>query len=219
VFKDSPLRARLNSWLVRTLGPVRAGAPLPESPALSWMPVAVHTPAGVQHYAFEPKRLTRLDWSKAEFERAPEWTETAQVFRELRDQAERRGVHLVLAYAPSTPHVVMPLVRDRVSAEELRAFAALDRDELPPPAQFQERFFARIDVQEGVFLGFCAAEGIACVSTTAPLRDAMARGVQVYFSYDPHWTALGHQVVARTIAEHLRSRGLAPCAAAAGVAG
>jgi hypothetical protein len=214
VFEDSPLRARLNRWLVQTLGPVRAGAPLPESPALRWMPVAVHSPAGVHHYAFEPKRLVRLDWAKPEFERAPEWTGSAAVFRELRDQAERRGIRLVLAYAPSTPHVVMPLVRDRVSPEELHAFAALDRDDLPPPAQFHERFFERIDVQESVFLGFCAAEGIECVSTTAPLRDAMARGEQVYFSYDPHWTPFGHAVAAGAIAEHLRARGLAPCAPA-----
>jgi hypothetical protein len=214
VFKDAPLRARLNRWLVQTLGPVRSGAPLPESPALAWMPVAVHSPAGVHHYAFEPKRLVRLDWARDEFERAPEWTGSAAVFREIRDQAERRGIRLVLAYAPSTPHVVMPLVRDRVSPEELRAFAALERDDLPPPARFHERFFERIDVQESVFLGFCAAEGIECVSTTAPLREAMARGEQVYFSYDPHWTPFGHAVAARAIAEHLRARGLAPCAPA-----
>jgi hypothetical protein len=214
VFDDSPLRARLNAWLVRTLGPVRAGAPLPESPALSWMPVAVDSPAGVRHYAFEPKRLVRLDWSPADFERAPEWTENARVFRELRDQAARRGIRLVLAYAPSTPHVVMPLVREQVSPEELRAFAALARDDLPAAQVFHERFFARIDAQEHVFLGFCAAQGIECVSTTAPLREAMARGEQVYFTYDSHWTPLGHGVAARTIAGHLRAQGVAPCTGA-----
>ena len=219
VFKESPLRARLNRWLVQTLGPVRAGAPLGPSPVLAWMPVAIRSPAGVHHYAFEPKRLVRLDWSKPEFERAPEWTESAQVLREIRDHAERRGVRVVLAYAPSTPHVVMPLVRDRVSPEELRAFAAIERDDLPDAAEFHERFFGRIDVQETVFREFCAAQGIECVSTTAPLRDAMARGEQVYFSYDPHWTPLGHAVVARAIAEHLRARGLAPCGGSARTSG
>lgn len=219
VFKDSPLRARLNRWLVQTLGPVRAAAPLPGSPALAWMPVAVSTPAGVHHYAFEPKRLVRLDWSKPEFERAPEWTETAGVLREMHEQAERRGARLVLVYAPSTPHVVMPLVRDRVSPQELRAFAAIERDDLPDAARFHERFFGRIDVQEIVFREFCAAQGIECVSTTAALRDAMGRGEQVYFSYDPHWTPLGHAVVARTIAERLRARGLARCGGSAGAAG
>jgi len=106
----------------------------------------------------------------------------------------------------------MPLVRDRVSPEALRAFAAFAEDELPDAAEFHERFFARIDVQESTLREFCASEGIDFVSTTGPLRDAMARGEQVYFTYDPHWTSLGHAIAARTIGEHLRARGLAPCA-------
>jgi hypothetical protein len=213
VFEDSPLRARLNRWLVQTFGGLRAQAPLPESLALDWMPVAVPSPAGVHHYSFEPKRLVRLYWTEPEFERAPEWTENARAFREIRDQAERRGARVVFAYAPSVPHVVMPLVRDRVSAEALRAFAAIAEDDLPAPAEFQERFYAGIDAQETVFRRFCAAEGIEFVSTTKPLRDAMARGVPVYFTYDPHWTPPGHAVAARAIAEHLRARRLVACAA------
>lgn len=210
-FKDSPLRARLSRWLVQTFGPLRADEPVPESPALAWMPVRVASPAGAHHYAFEPKRLARLDWSKQEFERAPEWQENAGTFREIRDQAERRGIRPVFAYAPSKPHVVMPLVRERVSPEELRAFAALAEDDLPDAVDFHERWFARIDVQETVFREFCAAEGIEFVSTTAPLRQAMARGVPVYFSYDPHWTPPGHAVAARAIAEHLQAKGLVRC--------
>jgi hypothetical protein len=211
VFEDSPLRARLNRWLVQTFGGIRAEAPLPESLALDWMPVAVASPAGVRHYSFEPKRLVRLYWTEPEFERAPEWTENVRAFRELRDRAERRGARVVFAYAPSVPHVVMPLVRDRVSAEALRAFAAIAEDDLPAPAEFQERFYAGIDAQETVFRRFCEAEGIEFVSTTAPLRDAMARGVPVYFTYDPHWTPPGHAVAARAIAEHLRARRLVAC--------
>jgi hypothetical protein len=41
--------------------------------------------------------------------------------------------------------------------------------------------------------------GIACVNLLEPLRRAAARGQQLYFSRDTHWTALGHDVAARAL--------------------
>ncbi len=204
-FEDSPLRARLKSWLIGTLGPVRADAPVPDSPVLSWMPVAVPSPAGTHYYSFEPKRLMRLYWEPERFERSPAWTTNAEIFRHIHALTTREGIPLVMVYVPSKPHVVMPLVRDRVPPEALRAFAALEEDDLPPPEAFRDALFQRLDSQERVFLSFCRSEGIPCISLTAPLREHMAAGEAVYFTYDPHWTRLGHAVAAQVVAEELAS--------------
>jgi hypothetical protein len=205
VFGDSPLRGRAELALVQLLAPIGAGWPPPASEGLSWMPVAVTAGGVTHHYAFEPKHLMRLDWDPAAFAAAPEWTTNEVVLREIAALARERGVRLVLAYAPAKPHVVMPLVRDRVSAEQLRAFAALrDRDDpLPPAAAFRDRLFARLDVQETRLRDWCAENGVEFVSLTAPLRDALGRGVPVYFTYDPHWTEQGHAVVAGHLASIL----------------
>ena len=207
-FKDSPLRSRLKQWLVGTLGPIRADAPLPAAPGLSWMPVRVDSPAGVHPYAFDPGELLALRLDRARFERSRAWTTNADVFRETAAWARASGVELVFLYAPSKPHVLMPLVRDEVPAEALRAFASYKARKLPPADRFADELYASLDTLEHTFMDFCAAEKLRCISATEPLRRATAAGEQVYFTYDQHWTRLGHARVAELVAGELRAAGL-----------
>ncbi|RIK92982.1 MAG: hypothetical protein DCC71_24275 [Proteobacteria bacterium] len=199
---DSPLRWRAEQALVQLLAPIGADRPLAPNPGLDWMPAAVESGGVVRHYAFEPKHMMRLDWDPDAFRAAPEWTTNEAVLREIAALARERGVRLVVAYAPVKPHVVLPLVRERVSAEALRGFAAFRSGgrPLPEPAAFRDRLYARLDVQEHALRDWCAEQGVAFASLTAPLRDAMARGVPVFFTYDPHWTEEGHAVVAEALA-------------------
>ena len=101
------------------------------------------------------------------------------------------------------PRVLLPLAREQTPPAALHAFAAAAGKQLPPPQAFYDRVFRELDSQESVFLRFCRAHGITCLSTTAALRDAAKRGEQVYFTYDPHWTRLGHAVVADLVLRHL----------------
>lgn len=203
-FEESPLRARMKRWLLGSFGPMRRDAPVPPSPGLSWMPVAVAGADGsVHHYAFHPKRLLRLDWEPERFARSPHWRSTAELLRAMRRLVTSRGGELALVYAPSKAHVVMSLVGGRVDPEALRAFAAFEEDGLPEAETFAARILERLDSQEQVFLRFCREEGIVCIDTTPALREAMARGEPVYFTYDPHWTRLGHRVVAEAVAAGL----------------
>jgi hypothetical protein len=198
---DSPLRWRAELALVQLLAPIGADRPPPPSPGLAWMPIEIDAGGASHAYAFEPKHLMRLDWDPAAFAAAPEWTTNERVLRELVAIARERGVRVVFAYAPSKPHVLMPLVRDRVTAEQLDAFARFrDRDDpLPDPAALRDRLFARLDTQEHAIAAWCAAQGVAFVSLTEPLRNAVGQGVPVYFTYDPHWTEEGHAVAARVL--------------------
>jgi hypothetical protein len=204
-FEDSPLRARLKQWLIATLGPVRSNAPLPASPGLSWMPVRITSATGVHHYAFDPGELLALRLERERFERSRSWTTNADVFREAAVWARTAGVELLFLYVPSKPHVVLPLVREAVPPEALRAFAAYKRRDLPPAERFAEELYASLDTLERTFRDFCAAERLRCLSTTEPLRRATAAGEQVYFTYDQHWTRLGHALVSDLVATELRS--------------
>jgi hypothetical protein len=152
-------------------------------------------------YAFEPKHLMRLDWDAAAFAAAPEWTSNEVLLRAMAELARERGIRLAIAYAPSKPHVLWPLIRDAVTAEQIHAFAAFrDREgELPEPAVLRDRLEARLDVQEQTLEGWCRGNGIPFVSLTGALRTAVARGVPAYFTYDPHWTEQGHDVVAAAL--------------------
>jgi hypothetical protein len=200
--KYSPIVLSLRSAFLQYLGPINANGPVPGAEVLSWMPVAVPTGPDAKHYSFEPKRLVRLYWTKAAFRQSPGWTSTAEVFRRIKAVCAREGHRLVFVYAPSKPHVVMPLARDRVTAEELHAFAAFRERHLPPPEDFTRELFARLDTQETVLREFFAEEGIEFVSATAILRQWASQGRQVYYTYDQHWTALGHEAVAEAVSRY-----------------
>jgi hypothetical protein len=205
-FEDSPLRFRLKRWLLGTLGPVRADSRVPASQGLDWMPVRVAGHA----YAFEPKELVRLAVDPARFERSPAWTDNAIVYREMAALARARGAALLIAYAPAKPRVVLPSVRNEIAPEALRAFAAFEEDDLADADRYAEELWERLETVERTFFAFCAREAIACESLTEPLRGAVREGRQAYFTYDPHWTRVGHETVAARVAERIaRERWLA----------
>lgn len=197
----SALRARTERALIQLLAPIGAARPLAPNVGLDWMPPTVAGHA----YAFEPKHLMRLDWDPAAFRAAPEWTTNEVVLSDLAAATRAFGVRLVVAYAPVKPHVILPLLGAEVSDAALHAFAAF-RDgggPLPPAEGFRQHLLDRLDVQENTLRDWCAARAIPFISTTAPLRAAVARGVPAYFTYDPHWTEAGHAVVAEWIAAAL----------------
>jgi hypothetical protein len=61
---------------------------------------------------------------------------------------------------------------------------------------------------------FCAEKGIRALDLRSALRPIAQRGKQLYFSGDGHWNEEGNRVVARVIADYLKTEGLLPAAGA-----
>lgn len=199
-FKGSPLRWRIKAWLLQTAGPIGADAPLPKEGVLAWMPLRVSGPAGTVVLAFEPKRLLRLGVVEPDrFAESRSFTDNAEIFRRISAVARERGAEVLFVYAPSKVHVALPLVRDRISDRDLFEFARYDEEDLPDPETFGTLVDRNLDTVERTFFDFCTREGFDCLSLTARLRRHLARGEPVYFTYDPHWTRVGHRVVAEEI--------------------
>jgi hypothetical protein len=122
----------------------------------------------------------------------------------------RERIRLIFAYAPSKPHVVMPLVKEWVTANQLYAFASFKDRNLPSPEEFKRELYARLDTQETVLREFLQEEGIEFISPTEILRQRAAEGRQVYYTYDQHWTALGHQAVAEALTRYFAAGRMPP---------
>jgi hypothetical protein len=204
--EDSPIRGRLQRLLVDRLAPVGADRPLPAGSGLDWMPVPVKANGSVHHYAFEPRDVLGLAL-RDDFGSSREWRAASAAFEAIAALTAQKGVRLVFLYIPSKEHVVLPLVREQIAPEALRDFLALGaRDELPPPGELAETIYAGLDSRENVMRAWCRERGIEMHSATQPLRERMARGEQVYFTYDQHWTELGHAAVGEGLARSLASR-------------
>ncbi len=207
--KSSPLTRALRTLSQKHLETVNANAPVPGyQAAVGWMPLALEYGNKTHYYSFRPKRLIYLDTTKEKFRASENWQATAQVIKDFKKLAETKEFKLVIAYAPSAPHVVLPAAQDKISAQQLRIFLAYENKNLPAAGELKQRIFANLDAQEEVVAEYCRQQAISFVSTTKALQRHTAVGVQTYFTYDQHWTPEGNRIVADVIAEHLRREGL-----------
>lgn len=208
-FHSSPVTLglkRLSNQLFEKLGAQR---PVPDyAQKIGFMPLRVRSGDVVRYYSFEPKRLIYLNYSREQFGASEEWRATARMLQRIVQLSRDNGIHPVFLYAPSTPHVVLPLVADDIPAEQLRTFAAYRTKHLPDAASFKREVFANLDSEEQVVMDFCREQSIDCLSLTSALRAATAAGTQTYFTYDQHWTPAGNAVAATEIEKFLREKNL-----------
>jgi lysophospholipase L1-like esterase len=125
------------------------------------------------------------------------WAATARILEALARETAARGARLLVAYVPNRMEV-----RDRDFELTRRAYAMDERgwDRGLP--------LRRLRV-------IAEAAAIPVVDLTPALRRADASLLDgAYFTYDPHWTALGHRVAGAEVARSLRERGWLPACAA-----
>jgi hypothetical protein len=210
LFKGSPLRRRIQTFLIRTLGPVGSrrfwDAPeklnQPSHPMypVSWLPLEV--PDGSGHfYSFELKRV--LDhWVRPEqFEKSAAFEHTRAALLRMKDLCTAQGAELVVVYAPDKPHVLFDLVEERIRPEQVRAFLGLKKKDLPPAHELLGELTAAMDTFEQVMETFCRNEGIRFVSLTQVFRQKIEEGVWAYYTYDQHWSPEGHRIAAEYVAQ------------------
>ncbi|HUW20658.1 MAG TPA: SGNH/GDSL hydrolase family protein [Sedimentisphaerales bacterium] len=218
LFRTSPLRQAIKSALIRSLGPVNAGrfskqaAPNPQyTPsdplyAVSWLPLPVPDGSGAKYYAFKLKRLLSHFVTKDELLESGGCQALLAKLRKIHNMCSENNVRLILVYAPDKPHVLLPLVRDVLPAEKLRAFMALKEKRLPAAKELMDILVPRLQIHESVTEEFCRAESIEFVSLTEPLREEILKGSQVYYTHDQHWTPIGQKIAAQTLSTYVKSK-------------
>lgn len=207
-FKSSPVTKgldRVSKDLFEKLGSTRPVKHYQER--LGFMPIAVHDGEITHYYSFDPKRLIYLDYSVDEFTNSPEWQSTAKILQQIIAISREHNIKPIFIYAPSAPHVVMPLVREKIPADQLRYFASFKQKHLPAAEEFKQQIYRNLDSEQTVVLDFCKAQGVDCVALTEALQRETAHGVQTYFTYDQHWTPDGQRIAAQTIEQFLRAKG------------
>jgi hypothetical protein len=221
-FKSSPLRHTLEELMIRHLGSTddntpedsaasdnnpagsdKAVADTASFNALSWLPVAIPDGPDAKYYTFTVKNLLAHFVSRDTFLRSKSCRKTFANLRQIKEICNANNIRYMIVYAPDKSHVLLPIIRQKVSPESLRAFMALKENNLPPADKLMDAVMARLDVKESEVKKLCQQESIEFISLTEPLREGIAQGRQLYFTYDDHWTPIGHEVVANTISQYV----------------
>lgn len=172
------------------------------------MPIKLSLNGSDKFYSFEPKRLIYLYEEKDNFKKSENWRHVESIMQNMVDLGKKDGFSVVFLYAPSTPHVVMPLVKDKIPADQLRNFSAYQMDNLPEAEQFKNNVFEWMGNEEQVFTDYCSEQHFQCLGLTTYLQEATAQGQQLYYTYDQHWTPEGNKVVADVLSMTLKQNGM-----------
>jgi hypothetical protein len=221
-FKSSPVRRALEELMVRHLGstagntsedllgsrdnPVgsnKTDVDTNSLKALSWLPVAIPDELDAKYYTFTVKNLLAHFDDKETFLRSKSCQKTFANLRQINEICKSNDIRFIMIYAPDKSHVLLPIIQHKVSPESLRAFMLLKASNLPPTDKLIDTVLTRLDIKESEVKKFCREESIEFVSLTEPLREGINLGRQLYFTYDDHWTPIGHEVVANTISRYV----------------
>ncbi len=200
-FKQSPLRRAIDGLLIGTFGSVGSSASVNGIDVIDWLPLRI--PAGEigKAYAFAPKQLRDLYESREAFEVDKHWLNPRGQILQINTLCQEIGAKLIVVFAPTKAHVMLPLVGNNLPAEKVRAFTSMSvKKELPRSDVLLRNILARTESREKVMGDFCRSESIDFIGLTAYLRQTTLEGIQVYFTYDQHWTPVGHIEAAGAIA-------------------
>lgn len=202
--KQSPVIDSIDRFLIDTFSPINCQGSVAGIELLDWMPLRIPDSRDAKYYAFAPKQLRDLYITREEFSRDKHWLNPRSLLAEMDALCRESGVTLVIAYAPTKAHVVLPLAADRLPAHKVRDFTAYSyKYELPEPDQFLPALVDRVESREVVVGQWCAKQNIEFISVTESLRTAAQNGTQVYYAYDQHWTPEGHAVVSERVGQVL----------------
>lgn len=214
-FKRSPLRLAIEKCMINSLGSKdedtlkllaaskNRDINHPAIDALSWLPVAVPEGPEEKFYAFTVKSVLADFQSKDTFLHSKSCEKAFACLHQIKKLCDTKNIHLIIVFAPDKPHILLPLIRHNVSPDKLRSFMALRESHLPASEELMDAVLARVDIRESEVKEFCRRELVGFVSLTEPLREGVNRGQQLYFTYDDHWTPIGHEVAADTILRYV----------------
>lgn len=169
----------------------------------NWLPVAVPGEKSERYYFFAPKRMMSFYYDKNEFEKSDLWGNVRLPLDKIVKITKDSKINLVIVYAPTKAKVILPLIADTTSAEQLHYYASL-KQEVEEPEVFKKNFFKNINSINTVVKEYCEGSKVGFIDLTEPLRSHAQKGDQVYFTYDQHWSPIGHKVVATTISNYLK---------------
>ncbi|MHC4266684.1 MAG: alginate O-acetyltransferase AlgX-related protein [Planctomycetota bacterium] len=212
--KSSPLRNAIKNGLIRLFGPVNskrfskntANLDSPSHPmyAVSWLPVGIPQASEAKYYAFKIKRLLAHFDTKDNIQKSFGCQGLIQYLREINRTCKKNNIRFIIMYVPDKPHVVLPLLKNRLSANQVHAFLSLKAKNLPEPDELMEILYLRLEAHESIIEELCREDSIEFISLTESLQQEMLKGRQVYYTYDQHWTPLGQLVAAETLANYLQ---------------
>lgn len=203
-YKTSPVRLNLKKFFIDTLSfEKKETKPKTIPKELSWLPITVPDTPDSPNYTFTVKKLETHYESKKDFVDSSGFKTASIALKKINRLCRENNSRFIVVYAPDKPHVLVPMISDRIPHEKLKAFLAIRKKHLPPPDETVMTLLTNMDAQEEAVMELCEQESIEFISLTDELRRTILKGNQAYYTYDMHWSPIGHRIAAETVYRYL----------------
>jgi SGNH hydrolase-like domain, acetyltransferase AlgX len=176
-------------------------------------PLSAHIGAQAYNLVFFSYYLAALSVSPHDLEASRQWAAYQQAVLDLAADARAHGSCVALLYAPtkeelffslaSQPQELAPALTAGWAGWRLAPDGNLAQDAAAPgdAAQLQSQAGAA----RALVAGFAASRQLVWVDPTAAMQAAAQHGDDPFMTYDSHWSASGHAIVAAAVAQALQS--------------
>jgi hypothetical protein len=156
------------------------------------------------HY-LDALTLTEQDWRESRG-----WREFTAAINRIAEEAGRHKACIAVLYAPTKPEIYFPLALDPAQLEPaLRGLIPLRLDRsgelVPDPDRPPDILALRANAMAArdALSALARENGLVFVDPTGLMVQSVLEGRDPFMTYDSHWNALGHALVARAVAEAL----------------
>jgi hypothetical protein len=176
-------------------------------------PLTAHIGANSYSLVFFSYYLAALSVDRRDIEASRQWASYQHAVLDLAADARAHGSCLALLYAPtkeelffslaSSPQELAPALAAGWPAWRLAPDSSLVQDATAPvdAAQLQSQAGAA----RALLADFAVLHQLPFVDPTAEMQAAARRGDDPFMTYDSHWSATGHALVAGAVAQALQS--------------
>ncbi len=187
------------------------GPPAPVAGAQFIYPLPVDLPGQTANLAFFSHYLSSLTVSGDAWAASQDWADYRQHLLELIQAARAQSQCVALLFAPTKENLYFALATRPVQLEPvLRDVQPWQLNETGQLASAPGRTADVASMQTNAWsardllVAFAQANGLPLADPTSKMQQAALAGDDPFMAYDTHWSAIGNQIVAQTVAETLQ---------------
>jgi hypothetical protein len=133
---------------------------------------------------------------------------TREAFQAIQSETKKTGAHLLIVYAPSKEHLIVPELSDAQRARVFQNVPAVEMDKNGFLIQGTtpvdpNQVLAHINDQRDTVQRVTSELGAEFLDLTPCLAQKTKQGAVLYYEYDTHWNQAGHNLAAELIANYV----------------
>jgi hypothetical protein len=175
-------------------------------------PIALSMPGRTEALVFFDYYVDALSVNQEEILASRQWMEFERSVRQLQQFVEGSGGCLAILYAPTNAEIYLPLATNPSELapilEAAHPWCLNEEGDLVQDAALCDGDVHRLNpsAPRAALMSLSSGMGLFFIDPSGGMAAAATSGQEPFMRYDTHWSAIGHEIVANSVADALNRR-------------